>query len=170
MKMAGPVLLRTFDAVEGICSGLSAFCYASITFIIFIDVIGRYLFNSPLQFTYTLVSNFLIVAAFFLSMSYSEKRRSHISVDVAFDRFPKQLQNYAAVFNNLLGIGLASLIAYGGYKETAYAYNNNLIEYNIFPWPMWVSYSFVPIGMAVYIIRMGINIIMILNRDSLKNA
>src|SRR4030066_331803 len=55
------------------------------------DVVGRYLFNSPIQGTME-VSELLLAGIVFFGWAYTQAARGHITVDLFFSRIPSRGQ------------------------------------------------------------------------------
>jgi TRAP-type C4-dicarboxylate transport system permease small subunit len=130
--------------------------YMLILGIVTVDVAMRYLFNSPLPWSFVLVSNYLMVAAFFLSISYTQRVGGHIGVDLLHDLLPDALKRWSAVVLRLLGVLFVGLIAVGGYNATVDAYTRDLTEFGYIPWPTWLSLIFVPIGAGLFALRLAL--------------
>ena len=60
---------RSISVVESLWAALASVCLFAIMVIVFLDVGLRYIFNSPLGWSYDVISLYLMVALFFLTVS-----------------------------------------------------------------------------------------------------
>jgi len=75
----------------GIITWIAAAALGMMVVIIFINVIGRYLFRMPLKGTVEIVELALVVTVFF-SMAYTEVVHGHITMDEVVARFPRRVR------------------------------------------------------------------------------
>ncbi len=71
--------------------------------IIMIDIVGRALFNSPLQGTPELVVASIVIIAF-LQLSYVQLIDQHLKVTIFYDKFPTKIKQFINAINSLIGI------------------------------------------------------------------
>ncbi|MFG1392390.1 TRAP transporter small permease subunit [Xanthobacter agilis] len=125
----------------------AAFLFAMML-IVFADVGLRYLFNSPLGFSYDLISLYLMVGVFFFSLSNTLRHDEHVRVDILYLQAPPVLRRLfdrityalsAILFAVVLGTGLLRAIASTAQLE---------VMATLIPWPIWLAYWIVPIGTA----------------------
>ena len=75
------------------------------------DVVGRYVFNSPIMGTFEL-TEFLMVCLVFCSLAYAQSQDGHIAVDILVSRFPKFVQSIIKIANDLLTLMVLILITW----------------------------------------------------------
>lgn len=75
------------------------------------DVAGRYCFNRPITGSYELIGLFLVYAGTW-GWGYCQVKKSHISVDVVFDRLPPMVQAILTSVAYLIGLIGFSLICW----------------------------------------------------------
>jgi TRAP-type C4-dicarboxylate transport system permease small subunit len=78
-----------------------------------IDVLGRYLFNAPLQGTYELTENFLCIIAA-CGIAAATATGEHISVDSFFERLSPVGQRILALFGAFLELVVFSVLCWQG--------------------------------------------------------
>jgi TRAP-type transport system small permease protein len=74
---------------------------AAMMFLTFIDVLLRYIFNSPIPGKEELVA-FLMAIVIPFSIVFCAQQISHIRVDFIIEGFPKTVQKFLQLLNNLL--------------------------------------------------------------------
>jgi TRAP-type C4-dicarboxylate transport system permease small subunit len=75
------------------------------------DVIGRYVFNSPIMGTFEL-TEFMMVCLVFCSLAYAQSQEGHIAVGILVSRFPKMIQSVVKIINYLLTLLILILITW----------------------------------------------------------
>lgn len=74
-----------------------------------VDVVGRYLFNSPV--TGALETSEILMGGFvFLSWAYTQSKKAHVSVDLLFALYPPRVQATLSFIMNIIVIALFALI------------------------------------------------------------
>lgn len=81
------------------------------------DVIGKFVFFSPVPATITLVSNYYMVVVAFLPLALAERRNSHISVEVLTETFPPRLQHHIRGWTFLLSAVVFGLLTYRSFLD-----------------------------------------------------
>lgn len=76
-----------------------------------IDVIGRYIFNSPLSGA-SEIAEFLQVIVVYFGIAYTATQKGHVAVDFLFTRLSQRGQRFLASFVSLVGAALFALIAW----------------------------------------------------------
>jgi TRAP-type C4-dicarboxylate transport system permease small subunit len=121
-----------------------------------VDVTLRYCFNFPLQWSYGLISHYLLVAAFFLAMPYTCRVGGHVNVDVVVRTLARPLQGALHLLTLLLSLLLFSIIVYEGAILTGKSWSGTEIMPDFYNWPSWTSNVFVPVGIALVEARIAI--------------
>lgn len=145
---------RVLAVAEKIFNGIAAIMLLLIMLIVPIDVLLRYAFNSPLAWSYELISLYLMVGLFFFALSGTLSHNAHIGVDI--------LHNYMSPYwrhvSELIGYGLACLVFAGiVYVATISTFNSYVADEVIaggISWPTWLSTIAVPMGAGLMLLRM----------------
>jgi TRAP-type C4-dicarboxylate transport system permease small subunit len=87
------------------------------------DVVGRYVFNSPITGTLE-VTEFMVLIMIFSFLAYAQSNKAHVTVDLLLDRFPKKLRRYIKIINHLACFCLMCLITWMGFRRAL-----ELLEY-----------------------------------------
>lgn len=86
-----------------------------LTFIILADVIGRGVFNHPLNGVREIVANSIVIIVF-LQAGYAIRSRSMLAADFLVNCFPSSVRRIALGIGYLLGAVFFALIIWGGWK------------------------------------------------------
>jgi len=75
------------------------------------DVLGRYLFNSPVKGSYEIVGYILLMVVTW-GLAYAQKQRMHIRATFILHKFPEKLQQTITILSNIAGLILFTLITW----------------------------------------------------------
>lgn len=86
-------------------------CIFLLMVYITVDVVGRYVFNSPVPASFEL-GLILIVFSTFLALPFSQLQKGHLRLDFIFQRFTPKFQTLVDVVAFFMGMVLFGLIAW----------------------------------------------------------
>jgi TRAP-type C4-dicarboxylate transport system permease small subunit len=98
-----------------------------LSFVVCADVLGRDLFNRPVQGTKEMVE-MSIVIILWLQAAYAIRSGGMIWVDVVHALFPLRVRSACDVFGALLGIAFFALICWGSIDPALHAWRSNEFE------------------------------------------
>lgn len=104
---------------------ICVFLMSFMTFLIFVQVIMRYVFNSSLFWSEEL-ARYVFIWLIYIGISYGCKLRKHIKIDAALYLFPKKVRPFVVILGDLLFIAFAAYIVYTGFN-----YSMAQIQYNM---------------------------------------
>ncbi|MEP3330834.1 TRAP transporter small permease [Sedimentitalea sp.] len=143
MEMIGRLLARTINVTTWV--GMIAILLMMVQ--ITVDVAGKFLFNTPIPATISMVSSYYMVIAAFVPLALVETRNGHITVEVLTEFFPMRTQYHLYSWTYLLSAGVFGALAYRSWGEAGKAQNSGtfMVEHGIkiITWP---SYYLLPIG------------------------
>lgn len=143
MEMMGRLLARTINVTTWV--GMIAILLMMVQ--ITVDVAGKFLFNTPIPATISMVSSYYMVIAAFVPLALVETRNGHITVEVLTEFFPMRTQYHLYSWTYLLSAGVFGALAYRSWGEAGKAQNSGtfMVEHGIkiITWP---SYYLLPIG------------------------
>lgn len=121
------------------------------TFLVFIQVVLRYMFNYSLYWSEEL-SRMLIVWFIFLGSSMAVRDKAHVNMDALANIIPKAIKDIIDIIINLICIVFCVLVVYGGFKILSTALRLNLMATSV-KLPLFVPYAAVPVGMIFMMFR-----------------
>lgn len=145
---------RLIYMLERLFMGVSVLCMVSIMITVSIDAIGRYAFNAPLQWSYELVTFYLMVIAIYFAASSTFQQGDHIGVDLFYHLMGKRVRALVETVVTLLGAVIFAFIAYGAWKSVLKVHAQQDFIPGYIMWPTWLSYLPVPLGTALLVLRM----------------
>jgi TRAP-type C4-dicarboxylate transport system permease small subunit len=151
MAPFGRFLTRIEDAFMVVVS----ISLASIMLITVVDVVSRYALNAPLGWAYDVITEYLLVAAFFLSLSYVMRIGGHMGLDFLVRRAASPpIRNVASLVGDLLTFLMGAGMFYGGLMIAWSAWQGGDVITGAVEFPTWPSRVLVPIGAGVFCLRM----------------
>jgi TRAP-type C4-dicarboxylate transport system permease small subunit len=146
MNAFGRFLARTVDVSTVI--GLIA--VALMMLHITIDVAGKFLLNTPVPATISLVSHYYMVVVAFLPIAFAERRRAHITVEVLTELFPARAQHHLYAWSYVLSAVVYGLLTFRSWDEARRAHEiGAFIMEQSTKLIVWPSYYLLPIGMGL---------------------
>ena len=154
--------MKTIRKIEELFTVAGMICLFSIAVIIAVDGLGRHFFHSPIVGAYVLVEQYLMVAMIFPAMSYTWANNGHISVNLFYDKMSPIFQNVIYLIIICCGLFVIGLIGYTGVESTWEAIIGGNTTSGLIRWPLWASFIWMPIGCAVFCVRLLIELITML--------
>lgn len=145
---------RVLTVCERFLNSIAAAMMFLIMLIVVVDVMLRYFFNSPLAWSYELVSLYLMVGLFFFSLSDALSFNAHVCVDLLQNHMSLRMRHAA----EMVGYACASVvfagIVYVSAQRTWVSYTGHDVIAGSIAWPTWLSTIAVPIGAGLLLLRM----------------
>ncbi|MEO4000823.1 TRAP transporter small permease [Mesorhizobium sp. CAU 1732] len=139
--------------VERLLVVLSSVAMGAIMLIVVADVLMRYIFGTPLSWSYNLIGLYLMVAVFFLALSDTLQNHGHIAIDIFQHRIPHRARHLSLSLGYLLSTIVMALIGWQAWLRFKSAYVNDDRIAAIIPWPTWIAYFIVMVGCFVITLR-----------------
>ncbi len=147
----GSSLKRLCDFIDGLntwIGKIASFLILILVAIIMFEVVSRYLFNAPTQWSNEL-SAYLLTALVMLGGAYCLADEEHVRVDIVHRNFGPRAQDLLEIFTCLLVLTFVSAIVWKG-GETSYdALVHDRRSMTILEMPLFPSMVMVPIGAAL---------------------
>lgn len=95
------LLIRINKPLVALLKYIALWTLAMMMFLTFVDVVGRYVFNSPVPGAGELIEFMMGIVVTF-SVAYTAYQKSHIGVDLVIDRFSKNTRKLIRCVTSLL--------------------------------------------------------------------
>jgi TRAP-type C4-dicarboxylate transport system permease small subunit len=133
------------------CESLLTYVAVFATFIMMLlttaDAGGRYLFNQPITGAYEITTNYLMIAAVFLSMCYGYRAGAYIRVTFLAERLPRQLGLYVNYFVQVVSILYGILLVVATYQQALQVFATHTNLSTLESVPLGPAYVIVPVGL-----------------------
>lgn len=147
-------LHRALVRIEQAASVVASAMLFVIMAVVVLDVTMRYFFNSPLAWSYDLISLYLMVGLFFFSLSSTLEHNEHVRVDLLLKHFPVWARHLAEIVTYLCAGVVFALIVYVMGAKTLASFAANEVSPGEIAWPTWLSLLAVPLGAGLMLLRM----------------
>ncbi|WP_179134440.1 TRAP transporter small permease [Oceanobacillus timonensis] len=130
---------------------ISGFLLASLIIILFVQVIGRYLFNTSFAATVELIQ-FAFLGLIYITASLGAKKGVHIRVTAHLKLLPEKIRNILAMVTDLIWISFNIFVVYQGLIMFNQMTSNSLYS-PVMGWDMKYIFLIIPIGFLLQTIR-----------------
>lgn len=148
---------RIVTGIENAFAALAALALGLMLLVMVVEVVMRYALSAPLGWTVGFVQDYLMVAVFFLGLSYSYRTGAHVTIDFLYQRCGPRGRLAMSLTGQVLSFALFALIFGAGIAATAHAWSLHEIPApggGALSWPTWTSHVFVPLGTGVLLLRL----------------
>ncbi len=105
-----------FDIISLVCSRIAMIMTAVIVFVMFYEVVSRYVFARPTLWANEL-SLWIASFVFLLAGQYAMQQRSHIRIYVIYDMLPRWMQKFSDILSLFLIWVFTFAMVWGGYDD-----------------------------------------------------
>lgn len=158
MDLADPrptSLDRALRAVEAAATAVAAAAMFVVMIVVFVDVGLRYGLNSPLAWSYDVVTLYLLSALFFFALAPTWRDGRHIRIDLALRFVPDRARAGCDLVSAVLALALTLGFLERGIEITVEAFVENRVTPGAYDWPTWLSLGLMPLGMALLALRLA---------------
>ncbi|KHF38944.1 TRAP transporter small permease [Halalkalibacter okhensis] len=105
---------KVLNGLNKLLNGIIALFLMTMVFLVFSNVVLRYLFDSGITWSEEL-ARFLFVWVVFLGAIVAYKEKSHLGVDIFIGALPAKAQKVLYIFINLVVLVVLVVVIHGGY-------------------------------------------------------
>lgn len=145
---------RVLGAFERLMDVIVDVVMFMIMIIVVVDVASRYLFHSPLGWSYELIGLYLMVVLFFFALAPALSAHAHVSVDLLHGLMSTRLRHLCDAIGYVCACVVFAGIVYMFVDRTWQAWVDHDILSGGIAWPTWVQYAVVLLGSAMMLLRM----------------
>lgn len=99
-----------------ILSRLGCVALCSMMGLTVVDVLGRYVFNSPILGAFEITS-FLVSILVFSFLGYAQSQKAHVTVDILVNAFSEKAQSVVKLINYTIALFIMILISWKGFEK-----------------------------------------------------
>lgn len=103
-------------SISGFFRRIGNIAIAAMMFLTTVDVAGRYFFNAPIMGAFE-ITEYLMLVVVFSFIAFAQAEKAHISVDIVFDRLPRQAQRIINRLNHLACLLMMLLVTRMGVQQ-----------------------------------------------------
>lgn len=144
---------RALSVLERALISVSALAVFAMLLILVIDVLGRYVFNRPLPWSYDFIRLYLMPMVILLALADTHRRDGHISVDILYLKFGTIARRVVRLLASVLIAASLAPIAWLAYIQAVERFVNNTVISGSILWPTWIPSFLLVLGTSVLILR-----------------
>lgn len=152
-----------YQAIERGCSATAAGLIMVTMLLTSADVIGRYVFNSPIIGAYG-ISEVIMVGIVFLGIAYVQSVKGHVQVEVVTSWLSPRAQVTIDTFAYTLALVILALMTWRSGALAWDAFIKGDTSMSLLAFPLWPGKSLVPIGTGLFCLRLISDIVSNINR------
>jgi TRAP-type C4-dicarboxylate transport system permease small subunit len=142
--------------LERVCNALGLVSLFAMMALITTHAILRYLINSPIPGTVTIVSIYLLPTAIFLTTPSLQRNGGNIGVEIVSKRFSALQSAIVDLIWQGIAVLIFAVVTWGAYKQMMTLYSNSVTQQlggGTFV-PVYVSWLVMVIGLALLCLRL----------------
>jgi TRAP-type C4-dicarboxylate transport system permease small subunit len=147
----GGIIVRAIEKTTDKLNTMLKYLCIALLFIMMlegtVDVLGRYLFNSPLYGTYE-IFGVLLPSIVLLGLAYTQSARAHVRITLVLSRLPAMVQRVFGIFTTIIMMVITFLMGWQGLLLSIRFYENSK-ELDTIRVPIWIPQLVLPLGALV---------------------
>jgi TRAP-type mannitol/chloroaromatic compound transport system permease small subunit len=152
-------MFSALDEMLGWLARNSGWIAGSLTVVMVVavmrEVIGRYFFNAPSDWSLELCG-YLLVGLAYLAAADTEIAERHIRIDFIYERFRGRTKNIMDVVISLFGLLWSGTLIWQGGRLALHSLATNARSADAMMWPLFPSQVMVPLGAGMlFLVLMG---------------
>jgi len=147
------LFVRLIDLVSGVLYRLSGLNVVLLTGLVFLSILMRYIFNSPLEWGDEIAS-YMFVFVVFMGAAEMMREGKHIRVDFIVESLGMRKGRIIDFIILCISFFWCVILDWASWKTTLNAYNYGMASSSLLRFPLFISYSFVSIGLAVLALQL----------------
>lgn len=128
-----------------ICFGACELALSAMLLIVVYEVIVRYVFGSPTQYSLEL-TEYLLVSIGILPLAVILNKDRHVNVDALVNRLSVNAQFKLKLVNRIITALFALVVVYFGAQMALSALETNSRSSSLLAFPLGVAYAVIPVG------------------------
>jgi len=149
------LFMRLIENILTYCSVVLIIC---VMFWVVGEVIGRYVFNSPLP-GHLEGAELLLPMIVFFGVSYVQARDGHVGMTFVVEALPKKVRRVTDILSLIVSVLTCAALAYFASKNVWLAWIYDDVTMSPPYWPVWPSAAVIPLGYGMLAVRMVLQIL-----------
>lgn len=148
--------LSIAKGIEGVSVFLFKLCQVAIVLlvvVVFLCGFMRYGFNMPVYWS-TEVSEYILVFVVFMGAAGVMVKKGHIEIEIFLVRFGRKKRLIIDLFILILSLFWCVVMDWLSWKTTWNAYKYGIASFSLLRFPIYISYSFLSIGLTILVFQL----------------
>lgn len=153
--------LRAVAAISTLAGWCSAAMIVSAVLITCQMIVIRYVLNGSTVWQTEAVI-YLMIAATLLGLSYVQRLRGHVNVDLIPLSLPPRVRFVLALTTSVLTIAIVAVILWYGYEYWHFAWERGWRSDTVWGVKLWIPYLAIPVGFGLLLLQLVADFIALL--------
>lgn len=145
--------LRAVAAISTLAGWCSAAMIVSAVLITCQMIVIRYVLNGSTVWQTEAVI-YLMIAATLLGLSYVQRLRGHVNVDLIPLSLPSRIRFVLALTTSALTIAIVAVILWYGYEYWHFAWERGWRSDTVWGVKLWIPYLAIPVGFGLLLLQL----------------
>ncbi|MCU9838231.1 TRAP transporter small permease [Ruegeria sp. WL0004] len=145
--------LRAVAAISTLAGWCSAAMIVSAVLITCQMIVIRYVLNGSTVWQTEAVI-YLMIAATLLGLSYVQRLRGHVNVDLIPLSLPPRIRFVLALTTSVLTIAIVAVILWYGYEYWHFAWERGWRSDTVWGVKLWIPYLAIPVGFGLLLLQL----------------
>lgn len=150
-----------------VCGALAGSIALALTFLISVDVIGRYFFGKPTMVAVE-ISGYLLVGLVFLGLIYTEHVNRNITIELLTDRLKPRLRKLLHGIVSVFSILFSAWLAWFTLAPVMMDFTLGTTSLTGTGIPIWMPSGLIPLGFALLAVKLTARFVMNLGSEYSK--
>jgi TRAP-type C4-dicarboxylate transport system permease small subunit len=147
------------DRIDDALMVIGCLMLFALMFVVVGDVVLRYLFNAPLQWSYEVISSYLMPGLFFFAASHTLKANGHVAVDIVHNYVERRTRYVLEAVTSVLAAPVFLLCTVVSARNTWADLASAATSTSGLALPTWTISVMLPIGFGMLTLRLVLNAI-----------
>jgi TRAP-type C4-dicarboxylate transport system permease small subunit len=148
---------RVIDAIDAVLMGVGCLMLFALMLIVVADVSLRYLFNAPLQWSYEVISSYLMPGLFFMAVSHTLKANAHVAVDILHNYVSRRTRYVFEAVCTTVALPVFALCTWVSAQHTWNDWQSAATSTSGLAVPTWTISLMLPLGFGMLSLRLLVN-------------
>ncbi|MCV2890246.1 TRAP transporter small permease subunit [Ruegeria aquimaris] len=154
-------VLRAVAAISTLAGWVSATMIVAAVLITCQMIVIRYVLNGSTVWQTEAVI-YLMIAATLLGLSYVQRLRGHVNVDLIPLSLPPRIRFVLALTTSALTIAIVAVILWYGYEYWHFAWERGWRSDTVWGVKLWIPYLAIPVGFGLLLLQLVADFIALL--------
>jgi TRAP-type transport system small permease protein len=121
---------------------------------IFVDVVLRTAFNSPITGTLEITGEYLMPVIVYFAISYTQKHKGHVNVDLIEQKFPQKFKKVNAFFYHICALIIYLLLGINNFQQALESFATDSRSSSLLNYPLGPALIIISIGILLFSVRL----------------
>lgn len=148
---------RVVNAIDTALLSIGCLMLFTLMLIVVADVTLRYIFNSPLMWSYEVITSYLMPGLFFMVASHTLKANAHVCVDILHNYVQRRTRYVFEALSCTLATPVFALAAWVSAQNTWADLNSGAVSSSGMELPTWSISLMLPVGFGMLTLRLALH-------------